>query len=132
MNACDPRERACCASSRRFEPWLPWELRLLKFIIIIIIIIRGDCGSERVKADLHGGVVVQGRHKEVTAEGGRVGGQEVVGAHGLGRVHDVHTRREGSVVDGVHRDVGGSVHVHRLKEQVSAWAVNRSIADWKS
>ena len=35
----DPRECACCASSRRFEPWWPWELRLLKFFIIIIIII---------------------------------------------------------------------------------------------
>ena len=39
MNACDPRECSCCASSRRFEPWLLWELRLSKFIIIIIIII---------------------------------------------------------------------------------------------
>ena len=35
-------QRVECASSRRFEPWLSWELRLLKFIIIIIIIIRGD------------------------------------------------------------------------------------------
>ena len=26
-------------NSRRFEPWLPWELRLFKFFIIIIIII---------------------------------------------------------------------------------------------
>ena len=26
-------------SSRRFEPWWPWELRLLKFFVIIIILI---------------------------------------------------------------------------------------------
>ena len=32
-------ECACCASSRRSEPWWPWELRLLRFFIIIIIII---------------------------------------------------------------------------------------------
>ena len=30
---------ACCASSWHFEPWWPWELRLLKFFIIIVIII---------------------------------------------------------------------------------------------
>ena len=30
---------ACCASSRRFEPWWPWALRILKLFIIIIIII---------------------------------------------------------------------------------------------
>ena len=33
VNACDPRECACCATSRRFEPWSSWELRLLKFFI---------------------------------------------------------------------------------------------------
>ena len=32
------REFACCASFRRFEPWWPWELRLLKYFNIIIII----------------------------------------------------------------------------------------------
>ena len=31
VNACDPCECACCASSRRFEPRWPWESRLLKF-----------------------------------------------------------------------------------------------------
>ena len=31
VNACDPCE--CCTSSRRFEPWWPWELCLLKFFI---------------------------------------------------------------------------------------------------
>ena len=38
VNACDPCECACCSSSRRFEPWWPWDLSLLKFFIIIIII----------------------------------------------------------------------------------------------
>ena len=41
MNACDPRDCACCAISRRFEPWRPWELRLVKFFILIIIIVVG-------------------------------------------------------------------------------------------
>ena len=36
VNVCDPRECACYSSSRRLEPWWPWELRLLKFFIIII------------------------------------------------------------------------------------------------
>ena len=39
VNVCDPRECACCVSSRCFEPWWPWELRLLKFFIIVVIII---------------------------------------------------------------------------------------------
>ena len=34
VNACNPRECACCASSQHFEPWWPWEMRLLKFFII--------------------------------------------------------------------------------------------------
>ena len=33
VNACDPCECAWCASSQRFEPWWPWESRLLKFFI---------------------------------------------------------------------------------------------------
>ena len=41
MNACDPRECACCVSLRCFEPWLLWELCLLNFIIIIIVICVG-------------------------------------------------------------------------------------------
>ena len=38
LDACDPCERACCASSCRFEPWWPWESRLLllKFFIITV------------------------------------------------------------------------------------------------
>ena len=28
-HACDPRECACCACSRRFQPWSPRELRVL-------------------------------------------------------------------------------------------------------
>ena len=41
MNACDPY--ACCASSRCFEPRWPWESRLLKFFIIIIMVHFINC-----------------------------------------------------------------------------------------
>ena len=34
MNAWDPCECACCASSWRFEPWWPWELRTAPIIVL--------------------------------------------------------------------------------------------------
>ena len=39
VNSCDPRECACCVSLRHFKSWWPWELHLLKFLIIIFIIV---------------------------------------------------------------------------------------------
>ena len=50
----DPRECACCASLRRFEPCWSWELRLLKFFIIIMysrVIYKYE--KNRIAAALH-------------------------------------------------------------------------------
>ena len=57
VNACDPHERACCARSRRFVLWWPWELSLIKFFITTVQKANsnhttGDC-KPRANCKLH-------------------------------------------------------------------------------